>query len=229
MKKSIAVLIFLFSLFCVNNIRAQEATVVPSMDLYDSGMMNMYLGAVRDASNYDLQLAEDLQPIINSAFDKYNRKEYWECISTVNSVFDRVNFYKRQYRIYSQLYYIRGLSYMAVGQEDNGISNLVEAMNAKSDAASKALENYFTQYQDIAYQEYQAGQYSNCLQHVNRALSTKYYSYSIYEIGGAANECLNNFSEAEKYYNLAKKTGSPSVNQFLKALDVHKKQYYHSH
>lgn len=229
MKKSIAVFIILFSLFCINSIKAQEATVVPSMDLYDSGMMNMYLGAMRDAASYDNQMSERLQPIIQDAVNKYNKGEYRNCINSVNSIFNSITFYKRQYWLYSPLYCVRGLSYMAVGQDEDGIVNLVAAKEANNSDASSALQHYFSQYCNNAYQELNSKQYYSCLQQVNKALSTTYYNYSIYEIGGAAYEGLNSFNDAKKYYKLARKNGSPNASQMLKQLSQHKKQYNKSH
>lgn len=229
MKRSITLILILLAFLGLKDIRAQETTIVPSMDLYDTGMMNMYIGAMRDAAAIDNQMAERMQPVIQDTFDKYNRGEYWSCINTVTSIFNSVTFYKRQYWLYSPLYYVRGLSYMAVGQEDNGIANLVAAKDANNSNAASALQSYFSQYCSNAYQELNSKRYYNCLQQVNKALSTTYYNYSIYEIAGAANEGLNSFDEAKKYYKLAKKNGSPNVSQMLKQLNVHKKKYKQSH
>lgn len=213
----------------LKDVKAQEATVMPSMSLYDTGMMNMYLSAAREAAAIDNQMAERMQPIIQDAFNKYNRGEFWNCINTVTSLFNSVTFYKRQYWLYSPLYYIRGLSYMAVGQEDNGIANLVAAKDANNSNAASALQSYFSQYCNSAYQELNARRYYNCLQQVSKALNTTYYNYSIYEIAGAASEGLNSFNDAKKYYKLAKKKGSPNARQMIKQLNAHKKQYQQSH
>lgn len=198
---------------------------LPTADLYDTNTMMMSIEAMRTAAAIDNRMYEWLLPILNDLYSRYNSGDYSSCVNEVNSVFNNVTFYKRQYYMYAPLYYIRGMSYIQLGKENEGIRNLVEAQNAQWKDATSVLQSYFSQYCDKAYTCLVNKDYHGCLNQVTKALSTTYYNYSIYEFAGAAYEGFNSFDAAKKYYKLAQKAGSPNARELLKRLSVHKKEY----
>lgn len=198
---------------------------LPTIDLYDTGSMTSFLNTIREASEVDHELANYMLPIIKKLRNTYDSGDYRSCKSNIDYIFNKITFYKRQYWIYSHLYFLRGMSLMQLGEEDDGIWNLIQAREAENTDAVDALKNYFSQYCNRAYQCLINKQYNECLLQVNRALNTTYYNYYIYEIGGIAYENTNFFESATKYYKLARKYGSPNAKEMLKQLRIHRKEY----
>nr|WP_315430519.1 hypothetical protein [uncultured Prevotella sp.] len=198
---------------------------LPAWDLYDTETMISSINAARAAADVDNELARTLMPVIKNLRAQYHNGEYQKCKVTIDDIFGKITFYKRQYWIYSHLYYLRGMCLMKLGYEDFGIQDLVKASDSENEDAEKALQNFFSQYSDMANQRLVSKRYYESLTYVEKALSTTYYNYIIYEIGGQAYEGMNYFDDAKKYYNLAKKNGSPSAKARLKELKLHKKTY----
>lgn len=197
---------------------------ISAQGYYDNNSYMMF-ELMRAASNYDHTLLEVMTPVLRDIRDKYYNGQYKECIESVNFTFDRVTFYKRNYYIYSWLYYFRGMSYLKTGYEEVGIANLVSSKDAQNEDALKALQENYIKHMDHAEDYLKYGNYSSCLIHINSAKRTTLYNYQLYEIEGKALEGLNRFDEAKKSFKLAKKNGSPYANALLKQLKVHKKEF----
>lgn len=193
--------------------------------LYSDNSSIMMLELMRAASAYDDKLFEVMVPVIQDIRDKYNNGQYNECINAVNYTFDNVTFYKRNYYIYSWLYYYRGLSYLKLNFEETGIANLVSAKDAQNEEAMKALEQLFNTHMQKSFNEQIDRNFSSCLYHINLAKSTTFYNYQLYEVEGRALEGMNRFDDAKKSYRLAKKHGSPNAQGLMKQLKKHKKAY----
>lgn len=192
---------------------------------YSNNNSLMMLELMRAASAYDNKLAEVMTPVIHDIKDKYTNGQYNDCIDAVNFIFDKITFYKRNYYIYSWLYYYRGLSYLKLNYEEAGIANLVGAKDANNNEAYKELEQIFRSHLQEAINELENKYYSKCLYHINIAKSTSFYNYQLYEEEGKALEGMNNFNEARKSYRKAKKFGSPNAKTLMKQLKEHKKAY----
>lgn len=201
----------------------EHAVELPTIDIYDTRIMNNYLNAVRLATANDNKLTNAMVPIIKSLWEKYNNGQYQYCIDNISDIFNQITFYTRQYYIYSPLLYIKGISYMKLGYEDAGISSLVDAKNAQDEYAINLLRNYFTEYLNKAIEMEQKGFHSTCLMYVNKARNTTFFNYQLYEVEGNAQEGLLNFDAARSCYNLAKKQGSPNARNLLKQLKKHQK------
>ena len=197
----------------------------PTKDIYDTETMMITLNEVRGTTITDRKLAYYMSPIINDLFDAYYEGNYSECKNSIDEIFNNIKFYKRQYAIYSPLYYLRGMSLMQLGDNYSGLKDLVSAMNANSLEAAKALQNYFLQYCNNAHQFLLNNQLNDCLAQVQLALSTNYYNAQIYEIAGIVYEKMNSFYTARSYYRQAKKYGSINASEMLKQLKRHEKNY----
>ena len=118
------------------NCRAQiyggdVATTFPTPDLYDSGMMNMYLRALAETSvkrkqNYDLYS--------ELAYKAFNNKEWNNAIRYVN--------YALETQYYSEtLYYIRGYAYEQLGNLRAAKKDYKKGKKHGSLDAARALES----------------------------------------------------------------------------------------
>lgn len=201
------------------------ALPMPTRDIYDTDMMIASLNAARIASEYDSRLLDYLEPIMNDLSQNLRAGNYNTCISKVNDVFRNVTFYKYQSSLMGWFLCVRGLSYLGNGNDSYAISDLVKARQYGDSDADKALSNLFSKYYEKGYDALKAGNYYECLRNINTALSTTYYNYSIYEMGGIAYESMNNFDYAKRYYKIAKKKGSPNAFKMLDDLKKHKKAY----
>lgn len=198
---------------------------LPVGDIYDTDVMMAHMNAVRDANAVDRRLADEMKPIVTDLFEKYNRGEYRECKNRIDDIFSHIRFYKRQYWIYSPLYYLRGMSLMELGDKYDGIKDLVYAKEANNSDATEALCNYFLQFCDNANQYFQTDRLNDCLHEIQLALSTSYCSAQIYMVAGKVYEKWNLFDTARDYYKLAKKRGSTKASKLLKELRQHRKKY----
>lgn len=185
----------------------------------------MMLDLMRSASSYDHKLWEVMAPVIKDISYKYSNGQYYDCIKAVNFTFDNVTFYKRNYYIYSWLYYFRGMSYLKLNYEETGILNLVSAKDAQNEEARKALEELFVDHMGKAISDLSNNYYGGCIKHVNWAKSTTFYNYQLYEVEGKALEGMLRFDDAKKSYRLAKKYGSPNARTLMKQLKTHKREY----
>lgn len=193
--------------------------------IYDIGAMSIYANAVRECAIIDRQLAQEMEPIINDLYNRYNAGQYQECIDRVENIFRNYTFYTRQRNIYSPLNYVRGLSYLQLDNEVSGMYYLVNSMNDGNQDAYNVLNRYFASYVSDARKELDAGRYYKCINVLGKAYATGLHSFTAYEIQGKAYEGLHDFDNAKKFYKLAKKQGSPYASQLLKDLKVSKRQY----
>lgn len=198
---------------------------IPMMSIYNRNAMVGYIAARRQAYYEDLQLRDQMQPIIDDLYNRYDAGKYQECINIISDIFQTYTFYTRQKGIYSPLYYIRWMSYIALGDETNGFSNLVCAKDANNNSAYQVLLWHYSNYVIKARQELNNRMYNNCLSYISKALSTSINGYEMFEIGGQALEAQNRFDDAKKYYKLANESGSSKANELLSNLKKHKKMF----
>lgn len=206
-------------------------TPVPSssMRVYDTSLQMMYLQGLRERAAYNQHLAEVLEPIYEQAYLYYHSEKYNDCINYIASVFRTYTFYKGQEYLYRNLIYLKGICYIRTGDMDNGITTLVLAKQDGERNASDELHNIFEMYYNDAVKEYNQQNYNQCLQCINRALSTTFYNTDAYILKGQACEALNLFHYAKQWYKIARKKGSVKAIERLKLLKIKQKEYNKSY
>ena len=197
---------------------------MPSMGVYDTSMMTMYLQGLRERAALNERMWEILRPVYEQAYGLYNSGKYSDCDELVSKVFRTYTFYNGQEYLYARLVYLKGMSHIKLGSLDSGISLLVMAMDDGDLEARTELNGLFNSLYNTALVCYNRAEYSRCLSNINTALKTKHASGDAYILGGQAAEALNAFEDAKQWYKLAKKAGSPIANEKLKSLRVKQKE-----
>lgn len=94
-----------------------------------------------------------------------------------------------------------------------------------AETAARRKENYH-RYSDLAVEAYNNKQWNNVIYYVNEALSTLYYSGTLYYIRGYAFEQLGDFRAAKKDYRKGEKYECIEAARALESLKARKKRKY---
>lgn len=125
----------------------------------------------------------------------------------------------------TDLYELKGMAHLKMGERSTGITLLQRAMNQGSSRARQELEKIFQDDYSKAYRCFISGEYSSSLLHINNTFTTGLESSSVYILRGDVYTKLHQFDEAKKNYRIAEKMGSALVPDRLKQLKQAKKEY----
>lgn len=107
-----------------------RALPLPTVDLYDTGVMNMYLSALAQTHSRRQQQYEELT---DQAIEAFNKGQWNYTISYVNQAL-RTGFYC------GTLYYIRGFAYESLGDFKSAKKDYKTGKKYDSVEAAQALE-----------------------------------------------------------------------------------------
>ena len=132
MKKKVTMVICLclMTLSVKAQFQYDRALPLPTVDLYDTGVMNMYFSALAQTAARRQQQYEELS---DQAIEAFNKGQWNYAISYVNQAF-RTGYYC------GMLYYVRGFAYESLGDFRSAKKDYKAGKKYNSVEAAQALE-----------------------------------------------------------------------------------------
>lgn len=199
--------------------------------LYDPTTAGMLLEAQRSYLNTMREMAalrRQMMPIVLQTYDTahnaYNRGNYSECIDVISTFFNSYTIYNGLGNICKDLYELKGMAYIKLGDNSTGVQLLKIAMNQGCDTAYKQLKEIFLENFQKAQQCYDKGDYYSSHTYISNALGTGLETSTIYILQGDIYVKQSEFDAAKYYYEIAKKKGDSVASEKLKQLKIVKKE-----
>ena len=134
MKKQVLTMVFVISMAMVAKAQIgpyDTAVEMPTMDIYDTDVMNAYLGALAATAE---RRSQQFQYYANQAIDAYCENRWYDAIRNVN------NALSTQYSD-GVLYYIRGYAYEQLGNWKEAKKDYKTGKKYGDEYSIEALEN----------------------------------------------------------------------------------------
>lgn len=215
--------VFLFLTFPFHGINAQiysydESVRFPTMDLYDTGSMNMALRHMSAMSERINNISYSVQPQRELQYQKYREGKYADAITICIEVINRYVYYVVDHQAISDMEQLAGDCAIKLEEYELAISFYQSLKNAKIDGMDYKLSNIFNIKINDARNSFRSRNYNALWNDVTIALKTGWESGECYYYYGACYENYSNIKEAKKMYKLAKKKNYTPATTALKSL-----------
>lgn len=209
MKKTLGLLLVI----CFMEIQSVKAQYVqlPTIDLYDTELMNAHLNAVREMSQRAARIRETVQPYRERQYQYYKEGKYREAVEICYDVHRQYVYYVYDNRAISDMEILAGDCALKIGAYESAIDWYQTAQRAEVSGMDYRLSQVFNTVMEDARYSFRKGDYSNLWSYTTIALKTGWESGECYYYQGICYECAGNISDDEKYklakkmYKLAKK------------------------
>lgn len=220
--------VFLLMIIPFIGIKAQiysydESVRFPTMDLYDTGTMNMALRHSAAMAERVRNISYTIQPQRELQYQKYREGKYADAIKICIEVLNRYVYYVVDHQATSDMEQLAADCAIKIKEYELAISFYQSLKDAKIDGMDSKLSNIFNIKMNDARNSFRNRNYSSLWNDVAIALKTGWESGECYYYYGACYENSNNISEAKKMYRLAKKKKYTPAATALKSLKNRKK------
>lgn len=186
----------------ISNVMAQE---LQPMSIYDSGMMNTYLNAVREMAMRISQIRQTVQPYREQQLRYYQEGKYHDAIELCNRVYKQYVYYVKDNRAIYDMEVLAGDCALEIGEYESAIGWYRIVQNAEVEGIGSRLSQVFDAVMDEARDAYRNRYYSSLWNYLTIAQKTGWESGELYFYYGVCYENSNDFVSAKKMYKLAKK------------------------
>lgn len=178
---------------------------LPTIDIYDTGLMNAHLNAVREMSQRAARIRETVQPYRERQYQCYREGKYREAVEICYDVHRQYVYYVYDNRAISDMEILAGDCARKIGAYESAIDWYQTVQRAEVGGMDSRLSEVFDVVMDDARNAYRVNDYNTLWNKVTIALKTGRESGECFYYYGVCYERNNDFINAKKMYKLSKK------------------------